>query len=144
MITNFKIFESSSNDIVIDLDDEFKCISNINDDTYFFHARYENKIFPKNIRYGWHISFGILNDKKYLITNKNIPFKVLNFVSNCYKTFLLKYKPIKISFIVEGEKKARIYLNYLVSTNDTINKKDSNLDSYSDDKPILYMIDKTY
>ena len=99
-------------------------------------------MFPETIRYGWHLTFGVVNDNKYDLTNKGIPFKVLSGVKNCYTMFIDKYKPIKMSFIAEGDKKASLYLTFFDSKYFDIDKKDSGLDSFSRYTPYLYMIDK--
>ena len=146
MITKYKLFElfniKHDIDILIKDNDEFKCQFNIDSDNYFFHARYENKIFPESIRYGWHLSFGIVNNDKYKLTHKGIPFKVLSGIKECFYMFLDIYKPEKMSFIAEGDKKAFLYLK-LFDTNDyNIDKINSNLDSLSGEIPYLFMIDK--
>lgn len=138
----FELFERNIDiEIVTEIYDEFKCKFHIGDDTYFFHARDENKIYPNFIRYGWHITFGIVGPDKYKLTNKNIPFKVLNGVKKCYDIFIKKYHPNRMSFIAEGEKKSILYLN-IFGKNYKINKKISGLESYSGEIPYLFMIDE--
>ena len=61
MLTKFELFNYNIGiNIITESKDEFKCSFNIYNDAYFFHARDENKINPESIRYGWHLSFGIL------------------------------------------------------------------------------------
>lgn len=142
-IKTFELF-TFSNDIkvIVNLPDEFKCSFVIGSDEYFFHARDENKMFPEFIRYGWHLTFGIVSNDKYKLTNKNIPFKVLSGVKECFKMFIDKYKPSSVSFIAEGESKANIYLKMLVDDGDVVKSSNSGLKSYSEYPAILYMIDK--
>lgn len=128
--------------IEIQLIDEFKTESIIDNDIYFFHARYENKIFPKSIRYGYHLTFGIKNNDKYKITNNNIPFKVFKNIKESFYYFLKKYNPEKISFIVEGDKKEFIYLSIFDTKLYYINKIKSGLESLSGEIPYLIIIDK--
>lgn len=145
MIIKFKLFELFNQifniDKEIELEDEFKCQFKIDDDTYFFHARDENKMFPESIRYGWHLTFGIIGPDKYKLTEKGIPFKVLSGIKQCFFMFIDKYNPDKLSFIAEGEKKAQLYLSFF-NDNYNIDKIDSGLKSFSGPTPYLYMINK--
>jgi hypothetical protein len=144
MLTKFELFNYNSYNIGINVEvedkDEFKCLFKIGNDEYFFHARDENKIQPETIRYGWHLSFGIVGPNKYNLTGKNIPFKVLSSVNKCFEMFVEKYNPDKMSFIAEGDKKAQIYLNLFKGYD--ISKRESGLDSLSDYTPYLFMINK--
>jgi len=145
MIVKFKLFELFNQtfdiDVVIELIDEFKCQFRIDEDEYFFHARDENKMFPESIRYGWHLTFGIVGLDKYKLTEKGIPFKVLSGIKQSFFMFIDKYHPDRLSFIAEGEKKAQLYLG-LFGNEYNIDKIDSGLDSFSGPIPYLYMIDK--
>ena len=110
---------------------EFK----VGKDLYFFKCEKENIVEPKHIRYGWHISFGIVDDNEYVQTNKNIPFKVLSKVKNLFNQFLLTHKPHKFSFIAEGEQKVKIYTNMVRGYN--YKKEHSGLGSFSNEIPYL-------
>jgi hypothetical protein len=137
-----ELFDSSLDyDIIVDEPDEFKVQFEFDGDMYFCHFRYENKIFPEHIRYGWHWTFGVgQDDNKYLLTNKNKPYKILSTIKKCVDEFVDRYNPSKISYIVEGEKKANLYLKFFNGYDVEI--EDSKLDSLSGDNPLLYKLTK--
>lgn len=128
--------------VIIDDIDEYKVEFEYKNDTYFFQARYENKIEPKDIRYGWHLSFGKgYNKDKYDLTNKGYSFKIISIIKKVLNIFIEKYNPNKMSFIAEGKSKANIYLSFF-KNNYKIKKEESGLESYSGKTPWLFKLEK--
>jgi len=85
----------------------------IKNDVYFLMAESEDIVEPKHIRFGWHISFGIVKNECYIPTNNNIPFIVLYEVKKAFEEFLIIFNPSKISYIAEGRSKSKIYKNII-------------------------------
>ena len=126
-------------DIVKERCSDFKTEFTIKDDIYFFQARDEKEVYPVDIRYGWHLSFGKgYENDKYLPTNNNTPFKVLSAVRKSFDIFIDKYNPKKVSFVCEGDLKSKIYIKELEKRGYKITKCSSNLLSLTGETPYLY------
>lgn len=140
-LKRYELFDSTSTDITVDIDseDEFKTLFNIEDVNYFFQARWENKIQPESIRYGWYLGFGVEGtEDKYLKTGLGKQFKILPLIYNSLKLFINKYNPEKISFISEGDSKTTIYDSIINKLGDfEMSKVDSELESFSGEIPWL-------
>ncbi|CAG7581283.1 MAG: hypothetical protein SLAVMIC_00765 [uncultured marine phage] len=125
--------------ILVEENDEFKVEFEHDGETYFFQARDENKMYPESIRFGWHLGFGRgQGDDKYSLTGKGTPFKIFSIIKQALDLFINKYNPQKMSFIAEGDAKANIYLSFFKSY--TIEKEETDLDSFSGKPPYLFKI----